>query len=83
MPHGLGSAGRPAAPRHREAAWRRQAALTKPAGAWGDWGSAAVQLAALQHRHRRRAGRVHVCVFAADHGVAARGARPVAMLQRG
>jgi len=73
MPHWLEQAAKVASHRHREAALQRQAALTKPAGALGDLESAAVQLAALQHRHRPRAGRVHICVFAADHGVAARG----------
>lgn len=72
-PRWLEAAAKPASAAHRNAAWRRQAALTKPAGALGDLESAAVQLAALQHRHRPRADRVHIAVFAADHGVAARG----------
>ena len=72
-PRWLEAAAKPASAAHRDAAWRRQAALTKPAGALGDLESAAVQLAALQHRHRPRAERVHIAVFAADHGVAARG----------
>lgn len=71
-PRWLEAAAKPASAAHRDAAWRRQAALTKPAGALGDLESAAVQLAALQHRHRPRADRVHIAVFAADHGVAAR-----------
>lgn len=73
MPGWLDAPAAPVSRPHMEAAWRRQAALTKPAGALGDLESAAVQLAALQHSHRPRAGRVHICVFAADHGVAARG----------
>ena len=72
-PRWLEAAAKPASAAHRDAAWQRQAALTKPAGALGDLESAAVQLAALQHRHRPRADRVHIAVFAADHGVAARG----------
>lgn len=73
MPHWLDAPAGPVSRPHLEAAWRRQAMLTKPAGALGDLEAAAVQLAALQHRHRPRAERVHICVFAADHGVAARG----------
>lgn len=73
MPDWLDSAAKPVSRPHREAALRRQAALTKPAGALGDLESVAVQLAALQHCHRPRAARVHIAVFAADHGVAARG----------
>jgi len=83
MPHWLDSAAKPASHRHREAALRRQAALTKPAGALGDLESAAVQLAALQHRHRPRAARGHAVVGGEHANVDAPGAPPVAMLQRG
>lgn len=73
MPDWLDRAAKPVSRPHFDAALRRQAALTKPAGALGDLEAAAVQLAALQHRHRPSAERAHIAVFAADHGVAARG----------
>jgi len=73
MPDWLDAPARPVSNAHREAALQRQATLTKPPGALGGLESAAVQLAALQHCHRPQAERVHIAVFAADHGVAARG----------
>lgn len=51
----------------------RQAQLTKPPGSLGRLEALAVQLAALQGRERPALARVQVCVFAADHGVAAQG----------
>lgn len=54
-------------------AMARQRQLTKPEGALGRLESLAVELAALQDTPQPRAQRVPVLVFAADHGVAARG----------
>jgi nicotinate-nucleotide--dimethylbenzimidazole phosphoribosyltransferase len=62
----------PSAP-HRDAALKRQAELTKPAGALGRLETIAVQLAGLQHRDRPTAERVPIIVFAGDHGIAAQG----------
>lgn len=56
-----------------EAARARQSRLTKPHGALGELEALAVRLAALQARERPSAQRVHITVFAADHGVAAEG----------
>ena len=62
----------------------RQAQLTKPAGSLGQLETLAVQLAALQGREAPSADRVAITVFAADHGVAARGvsAFPQAVTQQ-
>ena len=56
-----------------ERAAARQAQLTKPPGSLGRLETLAVQLAALQGTDRPTMQRVQVCVFAADHGVAAQG----------
>ena len=56
-----------------DAARSRQRRLTKPAGSLGNLEGLAVRIAALQARERPSAQRVHVTVFAADHGVAAEG----------
>jgi nicotinate-nucleotide--dimethylbenzimidazole phosphoribosyltransferase len=66
----------PIAPLHTamEAAARaRQDQLTKPPGSLGRLERIAIKLAALQGRERPRVDKVHVSVFAADHGVAAEG----------
>ena len=55
------------------AAEQRQDELTKPPGALGRLEALAVQLAGLQGRERPRIENVRICVFAGDHGVAARG----------
>ncbi len=57
----------------RQTAEARQAALTKPPGALGRLEEIAVQLAALQGTERPGLDRVHITVFAGDHGVAGRG----------
>lgn len=57
----------------REAAIARQGELTKPPGALGRLEEVAIRLAALQRRALPGADRVHISVFAADHGVAASG----------
>jgi nicotinate-nucleotide--dimethylbenzimidazole phosphoribosyltransferase len=55
------------------AAARREAALTKPAGALGRLERLAIWLAGWQGAARPRLGRVRIAVFAGNHGVAARG----------
>lgn len=54
-------------------ALEHQAQLTKPPGSLGGLEEVAVRLSALQGRDRPSADRVHVTVFAADHGVAHEG----------
>lgn len=56
-----------------QAAEERQQVLTKPTGALGEAESVAVQLAGLQGREKPDVERIQVCVFAADHGIAASG----------
>lgn len=51
----------------------RQAQLTKPPGSLGLLEDAAVRLAAMQRRDRPQLERIHVSVFAADHGIAEEG----------
>lgn len=51
----------------------REARLTKPAGALGRLEEISAWLATWQGRHPPRADSVLTCVFAANHGVAARG----------
>jgi nicotinate-nucleotide--dimethylbenzimidazole phosphoribosyltransferase len=57
----------------REQALKRQQQLTKPMGALGQLEGLAVQLAALQGRARPSIERVHISIFAGDHGVVAEG----------
>lgn len=52
-------------------ALQRQAQLTKPHGSLGELEEIAVRLASLQKTQQPTIERVSVCVFAADHGVAA------------
>lgn len=54
----------------RRAAERRQATLTKPPGSLGYLESVAVDLAACQASEQPSLERVHITVFAGDHGVA-------------
>ncbi|HMW31703.1 MAG TPA: nicotinate-nucleotide--dimethylbenzimidazole phosphoribosyltransferase [Plasticicumulans sp.] len=63
---------RPDAAAAAEAA-ARQAQLTKPAGSLGRLEALAIRLAGLQGTPRPRLDRVHIAVFAADHGVVAEG----------
>ena len=55
------------------AAQAHQAVLTKPAGALGRLEEIVEWLAAWQGRHPPRAERIQIIVFAANHGIAARG----------
>lgn len=57
----------------REAASRRDAQLTKPAGALGRIDALVPLLAALQQRERPKLERVWISIFAGDHGVAVEG----------
>src|SRR5690242_1619930 len=59
--------------RMAEAARARQDTLTKPPGSLGDLESLAVQLAGWQCRECPGVQRVHITVFAGDHGIAAEG----------
>ena len=51
----------------------RQAQLTKPPGSLGLLEECAARLAAMQHSEQPRLEKVHVSVFAADHGIAEEG----------
>ena len=57
----------------RSAAVAHQSQLTKPAGALGRLEEVAIQLAALQGTKTPAVNQVHICIFAADHGVAVEG----------
>lgn len=57
----------------RQAALERQAVLTKPQGALGRLEEIAIRLAGLQGTACPELDRVHITVFAADHGIAAEG----------
>ncbi len=57
----------------RDAASQRQAVLTKPPGALGQLENIAIHLAALQGQERPGVDRLHITVFAGDHGIAAEG----------
>ena len=52
---------------------QRQAQLTKPPGSLGMLEAWVIQLAALQRRECPQVDRVHISIFAADHGVAVEG----------
>ncbi len=52
-------------------ALERQSLLTKPPGSLGVLENLAVRLAALQRRDAPQLDRIHISVFAADHGIAA------------
>lgn len=56
-----------------DAARARQASLTKPPGALGTLEDIAIRLAGLQRREQPRVDRVHIGIFAGDHGVVAEG----------
>lgn len=56
-----------------EAAAKRQAVLTKPAGSLGRLEEIALFMAGWQGRERPRADHIRAAIFAGNHGVAARG----------
>lgn len=56
-----------------EAARLRQSQLTKPLGALGELEAVAIRLAGLQGRAHPSVDKVHISIFAADHGVAEEG----------
>ncbi len=64
---------RPIDTRAAEAARARQATLTKPPGSLGDLEMLAIRLAGWQGRERPAVERVHITVFAGDHGICAEG----------
>ena len=64
---------RPIDPRAADAARARQETLTKPPGSLGDLEMLAIRLAGWQRRERPSVERVHITVFAGDHGVTAEG----------
>jgi len=64
---------RPIDARAAEAARARQETLTKPPGSLGDLEMLAIRLAGWQGRERPSAERVHIAVFAGDHGITAEG----------
>lgn len=55
------------------AAHLRQSQLTKPPGALGELEAVAIRLAGLQGSEQPAVDKVHISVFAADHGVAEEG----------
>ena len=57
----------------RAEALARQGQLTKPPGALGQLETIAVQLSSMLDMARPQLDRVQICIFAADHGVAAEG----------
>ena len=57
----------------RHQAEQRQTQLTKPPGALGQLETLAIRLAGMQATPRPALERVHIAVFAADHGVAIEG----------
>lgn len=57
----------------RQAAAERQARLTKPPGSLGRLETVAEQLAAMQGQARPTLERIHIAVFAGDHGVVEEG----------
>lgn len=59
--------------RAAESARQRQGQLTKPPGSLGRLETLAEQFAGWQGRGRPSLERIRLCVFAADHGIAARG----------
>ncbi|MDF1781841.1 MAG: nicotinate-nucleotide--dimethylbenzimidazole phosphoribosyltransferase [Alcanivoracaceae bacterium] len=56
-----------------KAASARQTQLTKPAGSLGKLEQTAIDLAAQQAREKPAVDKIHIAVFAADHGVCAEG----------
>jgi nicotinate-nucleotide--dimethylbenzimidazole phosphoribosyltransferase len=65
-----------ASEKHVAAVRARDAQLTKPAGALGRLEEIVAHMAAWQAKEKPTADRAHTVVFAANHGVAARGVSP-------
>jgi len=59
--------------RSKKAAEQRQQQLTKPAGSLGQLETVAIQLAAMQATETPSVNKVHISVFAADHGIVEEG----------
>ncbi|PIE24014.1 MAG: nicotinate-nucleotide--dimethylbenzimidazole phosphoribosyltransferase [Neptuniibacter caesariensis] len=57
----------------RQSALQHQAVLTKPPGALGELEKIAIDLAAMQGVVKPECHKVHISIFAADHGVAKQG----------
>ncbi|MBL4638257.1 MAG: nicotinate-nucleotide--dimethylbenzimidazole phosphoribosyltransferase, partial [Proteobacteria bacterium] len=57
----------------QKAAEQRQQLLTKPAGSLGQLETIAIHLAAMQATEIPSANKVHISVFAADHGIVEEG----------
>ncbi len=57
----------------QQAALARQQQLTKPAGSLGQLEAIAIQLAGLQSSEQPSIDKVHITVFAADHGIVEEG----------
>jgi nicotinate-nucleotide--dimethylbenzimidazole phosphoribosyltransferase len=71
--HWLDADPRPIDDRAAAAARARQETLTKPPGSLGDLEMLAIRLAGWQRRERPSVERVHITVFAGDHGITAEG----------
>jgi len=63
----------PLNPIAQQNATARQQVLTKPPGSLGQLESLAIQLAAMQEREAPCCDQIHISIFAADHGIAAKG----------
>ena len=61
----------------QENAVQRQAILTKPAGSLGVLEHLAIQFAGWQGSDKPQLNKVHISIFAADHGVAEEGVSAV------
>ncbi len=57
----------------RQSAIERQAQLTKPPGALGELETLAITLAAMQGQSKPNIEKIHIAVFAGDHGIAVNG----------
>lgn len=71
--HWFQQAAKPLGSHFEALARERQNQLTKPPGALGQLEALAIRLAALQDRAQPAADKVHIAVFAGDHGVMAEG----------
>ena len=69
---------------YADLAQQRQNQLTKPQGALGDLETVAIRLAALQATEYPKINKIHISIFAGDHGIVAEGvsAFPQAVTQQ-